>query len=735
MIRRLTTLACCLLFCAVSVFAQEKKNLTIDDLFDPQKRVNFSGSVPFVQWLPDGKHYLLTNFNPQNGPVGLSKVEAVSGTTIPFHTAAKMEDALANVGIKAEVAKQYALLLGASFNGNYTAVVLEHENDLYCYDMESGRAVRLTNTPKLSEREPSFSPDGKWIGFVAENNLYVVDVQGKKVSQLTTDGSKTILNGVLDWVYEEEVYGRGTKRSYWWSPDSQNIAYLQIDEAGVPEFTVSDDIPQNQNLEITNYPKSGDVNPRARLGVVATGTAHNRWVDLTKYKDSEFLITRVGWNPDSKHICFQVQNREQNWLDLNLAELQSGKSQNLLREESQGKAWVDVVDLPTWLPDGSFLWQSDRTGWRHIYKCSADGKAVRPVTKGNWDVRDIAGVATDGWVYFTATERSYIGQDVYRIKLDGSEMTRLSKREGTHQPSFNASLTHYIDNWSNIMTPPKVGLHQSDGPLVRVIEENKVAALDEFKLSAPEFLQVKTRDGFQMEAMMIKPPDFDPNKKYPVMSHTYSGPGTPMVRNAWSSRNFLWHQMLAQKGYLIWICDNRSASNKGPQSAYPVYRNLGELELRDLEDGVAYLKQQPFVDSTRIGIWGWSYGGYMTAYTLTHSTSFKIGISGAPVTDWHNYDSIYTERYMGLPQNNPEGYKKSSVTLAAGNLNGKLLLIHGLMDDNVHIQNSVQFIDALQKAGKQFDVMFYPQSRHGVAQPQRVKHMYKMMTKFITDNL
>jgi len=315
-------------------------------------------------------------------------------------------------------------------------------------------------------------------------------------------------------------------------------------------------------------------------------------------------------------------------------------------------------------------------------------------------------------------------------------MRRLTESTGTHNANFNPSFSHFIDAWSNATTPPQVRLHSSDGKLVRVIDENKVPALAQYRLSKPEFLQVKTRDGFVMEAMMIKPPGFDPKKKYPVFQHTYGGPHAPQVRNAFGAGlGNMWHQLLAQKGYIVWVCDNRSASGKGIESAWPIYKNLGELELRDLEDSVTYLKTLPYVDGSRIGLNGWSYGGYMTSFALTHSTTWKVGIVGAPVNDWHLYDTIYTERYMATPQNNPEGYEKSSVVKAAKNFNGKMLLIHGAIDDNVHIQNSIQFIYVLQKAGKQFEFMIYPKSRHGVTDPLLVRHMREMMLKFILENL
>jgi dipeptidyl-peptidase-4 len=280
-----------------------------------------------------------------------------------------------------------------------------------------------------------------------------------------------------------------------------------------------------------------------------------------------------------------------------------------------------------------------------------------------------------------------------------------------------------------------VRLFDNAGKMLRVVNENKVDALKNYKLGSAELMQVKSRDGFVMEALMIKPPDFDPNKKYPVMSFTYSGPHSPQVRNSWGSTTYMWHQLLAQKGYIVWVCDNRTASGKGAESTWPVYKNFGELELRDLEDGVAWLKTQSYVDGARIGIWGWSYGGFMTSYALTHSQSFKIGIAGGTVADWRDYDSIYTERYMATPQNNPDGYKKSSPVTSAKNLHGKLLLIHGAIDDNVHMANTMQFIYELQKAGKQFDLMLYPKSRHGVTDPLLLTHMRQMMTDFIVKNL
>ncbi len=712
-----------------TALAQDKA-LSIDDIYDPQKRVNFSGVFVQLDWASDGKHFIKSSFDPRSG-TKVVKVDAETGASEPLYDAAMLEKAFIAIGIPPEEARRIASGGRFSYNATHTALILNYANDLYYYELGAKSAVRLTSTASI-ETDETFSPNGEWVAFVRDYNLYVVDLKTQRERALTTSGNPLLLNGRLDWVYEEEVYGRGVTRGYWWSPDSARIAFLSLDERDVPEFTVIDDIPQNQTVEVTRYPKVGDPNPKATLNIVDAVGSAVRAVDMTAYSGSEHLIVRVGWTPDARRVVYEVQNREQTWLDLNTADARTGKSTRLLRDQST--AWVDVIGLPEWLADGTFLWVSDRTGWRHIYHHAADGKMLKAVTTGDWDVRDLAGSA-DGWVYFTASEYSKISNHIYRVKLDGTNLNRLSKQEGNHSAKFNPDMTMYADTWSSISAPAKVELYRADGAQVRIIEDNPVKALSDYRLGKVEFLQVKARDGFLLEAMMIKPPDFDPAKKYPVMSHVYSGPGAQKVRNAWAGNDYLWHQMLAQRGYIIWICDNRSASAKGIGSAHAAYKNLGELELRDLEDGLSWLKSQSYVDAGRIGIWGWSYGGYMTAYALTHSKSFKLGISGAPVTDWRNYDSIYTERYMGLLRDNLEGYKKSSVVEAAQNLHGKLLLIHGLIDDNVHPQNTIQFVDALQKAGKQFQLMFYPQSRHGVTHPLRVKHMRQMMTDFILENL
>lgn len=720
-------------FASLSARAQEKM-LTLDDIFsaDPQTRVNFSGNPTFrLRWSKDGAAFLQTNVNA--GVLTVTQADAITSQAKEFYDGLEIANGLEKIGLTADVARRLANNPAFVYHDATNTYLFNSGEDLFIYNAATKTAKRLTND-KDEELEADFSPDGKTISFIRGMNLFAVDAATGRETQLTKDGSEKILNGYLDWVYEEELYGRGNKRGYFWSPDSTSIAFLRTDENPVPKFVLTNDIPINQTVENTDYPQAGDPNPFVTLGVSDVKTGKLTFVDVSAYKPEDFLISRVDWSPDSKWVIWQGQNREQTFLDLNAADRATGTSRTLFKETSP--AWVEVNANPVWLKDGSFIWESARSGWNHLYHYDKNGKLIKQITDGKWEVRSFYGFdEKNNWLYFSGTEHSHIAPHIYRVKLDGTGFQRLSKEEGTHSANFNPTFTHYVNTWSDINTPPQTRLYKSDGTLVRVINENKVDALKEYKLGKPEFLNVKTRDGFVMEAMMIKPPDFDPSKKYPVMSYTYSGPHAPQVRNAWGGTGYIWHQMLAQKGYIIWILDNRTASGKGAESTWKAYKQLGVLELQDLEDGIAYLKSLPYIDGSRIGLRGWSYGGFMTSYALTHSDSWKIGIAGGTVSDWRLYDSIYTERYMKTPQNNAEGYDKTSVVKAAKNLNGKLLLIHGVIDDNVHMQNTMQLVFELQKANKQFGLMLYPTQRHGVGYPPQVQHMYTMMTDFILKNL
>ena len=706
--------------------AQGLRRLTLDAIYDPQTRVSFSGAAPQTAWLDDSTYLV--------GRRGAwTKVNAATGDGAPLFDVAAMESALAALpGVSRDDARA-AARGGLEFNDAHSAAVVTIGSDLYYYDFETGRAARLTNAPG-EEEIASFSPNGQMVAFVRAHNLYSVDVAGTRERALTSDGSKDIFNGQLDWLYQEEIYGRGNFKGFWWSPDSSRVAFLQLDERPVPEYTVTDHIPYRPDLEVTDYPKVGDPNPGVRLGVVTATGGPVLWADAGAYANTEILIVEVSWTPDSRHVEQQVQNREQTWLDMNLTDVSNGRTRTLLHETT--KAWVNNLGSPVWLKDGSFLWVSERTGFKHVYRYrdAGTGQAtlIGPVTAGRWDVKQFHGVdEARGLVYFSSPEPSALDLQVYRIGLDGSNRTRLTKTAGTHQANFNGALTRFIDRWTDVTTPVQVRLLAADGVEQRVIDANPVPALTEYRLSKPEFVQVKTRDGGSMDAMLIKPPDFNPARRYPVYQFTYAGPGASQVLNTWGGQQQMFYQLIAQSGVVVWVLDNRSASQKGVEAQWPVYGRLGEYELQDLEDGITWLKQQRYIDGSRIVLRGWSYGGFMTAYALTHSTSWSAGVVGAPVADLRDYDSVYTERYMKLLKNNQDGYRRTAPRFAADRLHGKLLLIHGTMDDNVHMQNSVQFAYELQHAGKQFEMMIYAKQRHGFTDPLLIKHVHQLEYDFV----
>jgi dipeptidyl-peptidase-4 len=716
------------LLLALPLFAQ-KKQLTYEALYDPAQKVYFNGAIQAsFDWLDDTT-LVWPKTDEQDDLVEWRAFDVATGKQRPLFDKAKLQRALQDAGLSADDAKSAIESDSLNFDAKKSAILFDLADDLYLYDLGRNSVTRVTSAPG-AEEEATFSPDGKKIAFIRKNNLFVTDLAGRE-RQLTTDGSAELLNGKLDYVYQEEIYGRGIFKGYWWSPDSARLAFLQLDERPVPEYTIVDHIPYHPIVTVYDYPKAGDANPRAKLFIVPASGGKITSVDNERYSSGEFLVVNVAWNAGT--LTYQVQNREQTWLDLAFANA-DGTSRAVLHDTT--KAWVDPIANPTWLKDGTFLWQSERSGYRHIYQYKSDGTLVRQVTNGDWEVRDLHG--SDGtYVYFSGTERSPIGQDVYRVKLDGSGLQRLSAEAGTHSATFNPSMTHYADKWSDIVTPDQVRVYHADGKLAQVVDENKVAALAAYDFPKPEFLQVKTRDGFVMEAMIIKPSNFDPAKKYPVYQPLYAGPHAQTVRNAWdrSAARGRFHYLVAQQGVIVWMCDNRTASGKGAVSTWPVYKNFGELELRDIEDGITWLKSQPYVDGSRVVLHGWSYGGFMTSYALTHSTMFAGGIAGGTVADWRDYDSIYTERYMLMPQNNPDGYKKSSPRFAAKDLHGHLLLIHGTTDDNVHTQNTYQFAYDLQREGKQFELMMYPRTRHGVTDKKTIAHMQRLVLDFLQREL
>ncbi|BBM85743.1 S9 family peptidase [Candidatus Uabimicrobium amorphum] len=717
-----------LCICVLSVLYAQ--NLTLEDIYHPQKKIKLSSSIPSVTWLND-QEYLQLDFDGKVATWYVHNVKNEQKTL--FYSAEKMSAAFAALPGITKAQAQNIARRSHAFNSDKSAVLVSAFNDLFYYKLNSEKAIRLTQTAKR-ETVAHFSPDGAFVSFIQDNDLYIVDIATQHVRSLTKGGGENLFNARLDWVYQEEIYGRGNFKGYWWSPDGTKIAYLQLNETPVNKFTVVDHIPYRGELEVTSYPKAGDPNPSVRLGVINVAGGSTTWIDTFKYEAQAFLIVQVGWLPDSERVYYKLQNREQTWLDFNIAQSGSGKSTTVLRETSS--AWVRVNEAPIWLADDQFLWCSDRSGFKHLYLYKTDGKLIKQLTTGEWEIKRVYGYDEKHQrIYFSANKDSSIADHSYYTDIKSSTIEKLTLFAGNHRVSFSKGFSYFFDYWSNVTTPTQLRLYDNSGKEVKKIAVAKVENLRKYKWGKTQFHKVKTRDGFVMDALMIKPVNFDATKKYPVFCYTYSGPHAPSVRDSWRGSQYLWHQMLAQKGYIIWICDNRTASARGMKYTWQVYRNFGELELRDLEDGLTWLKKKPFVDSTRIGMWGWSYGGYMTSYALTNSKSFKIGIAGAPVTDWRDYDSVYTERYMAMPQNNTQGYLKSSPTQHAKNLHGNLLIIHGTMDDNVHLQNTIQFIYELQKANKKFSLMLYPRSRHGVRRPSQRYHLYQLMTDFVINNL
>jgi dipeptidyl-peptidase-4 len=589
------------------------------------------------------------------------------------------------------------------------------------------------------------SPDGKLAAFVRKDpavkdaqNLVVENAAGDEEWQVT-ESAPGMLYGVLDWVYQEEVYGRGHFKGFWWSPDSKFIAFLGLSETEVKDFAIVDHLPASLDQDKTvrveweKYPKAGDPNPPARLGLADVGARKSKFVDLKAAGyDPDAILARIQWDPQGMLIA-QIQNRVQTWLDVVRIDPASGAVTKLFREES--KAWVDVIEQPEWLKDGSFLWLSDRTGYRHVYHYEASGKLIKAVTEGAWSVRKIERVdERSGTIEFTATKDGVASEHYYRTPLAGGEVVCLTPGRGTHSISWNSDHTFFIDSFSSLASPPEQRLMKADGTVVKALGKPAIPALDTHEFAQPSFETITARDGVALDGMVIEPLGLKADMKYPVWLETYSGPDAPTVRDAWNTSN--WLQFLAQNGYFVLQVNVRTSTGGGLCRTHACYRQFGIVELSDLEDAVSWvLKKYPEADASRVGMTGWSFGGFITAFALTHSKMFRLGIAGAGVYDWRLYDSIYTERYMDTPQNNPEGYKKTSVIEAAANLHGHLVLIHGTMDDNVHFQNTVRLAFELEKADKPFDVMIYPKSKHGLGGPNQGWHMRQFMWRHMQTHL
>ena len=645
----------------------------------------------------------------------------------------------------------------------------------YVYDVERGTLTPVSSREEGFQMFAKLSPSGDRVAFVRDRNLFMVDLETMEETQLTTSGEPGgIINGTSDWVYEEEF---GLRDAWAWSPDGQYIAFLQLDETATREFAMADLRGPYPTFERFRYPKAGEVNSEIRAGVIDVRTEETTFFDTGTWMaggDSLEYIPQLGWTPalDGTHYVYLFRmNRDQNHLDLLYGNPATGEVKTVLEETSE--TWLEVetgfsdldVGTITFLDDGAhFVWISERDGHRHLYLYENDGTFVGQITDGDWDVTDFHGVDEEtGWVYFTATKESPIERHLYRTKLTAagsadarmpartparppaptSEPERITEAAGWHDVNLSSDARYFIDTYSDVTTPPVVTLREAGGEVLQTLEGNEALrdTLAGYRLPAPEFIQVPGADSTMLNAFLIKPAGFDSTRQYPLLMYVYGGPGSQTVRNQWGGTRQLWHQYLADRyGLLVASVDNRGTGARGRDFRTSTYKRLGILEAEDQIAAAEHFGRQPYVDAERIGIWGWSYGGYLTLLSMLYGEgpeTFTAGVAVAPVTDWRLYDTIYTERYLSTPQKNPEGYREGAPQTYADRLQDDqdLLIIHGDFDDNVHFQNAIQMADALQEAGKQFEMMVYPGRNHGIYGGNTRLHLFTLITDFLEEEL
>lgn len=627
-----------------------------------------------------------------------------------------------------------------TFNSNETQILIANNSnqifrhsftaDYYLYDIASKTVTKLFE----QVQEPTFSPDRTKIAFAKENNLFIYDLASKKQTQVTNDGAKNkIINGICDWVYEEEF---AFVRAFDWSADGKKLAYIKFDESQVPEFSMNvfqkDLYPK---VETFKYPKAGEKNSSVSLHIFDANTANTKTVNLSNYSD--FYIARLKWTNDANVLSAQVLNRHQDNLDLLFIDGNSAAAKVVLKEKDN--AYIDVTDNLTFLKDNSFIWTSEKDGYNHIYLYDKTGKLINQVTKGNWEVTAYYGCdEKNKTVYYQSVERSSIGRDVYKISLDGKKKTLLSQQVGTNEATLSPDFSYFINKYSSVKTAPTFTLNTTkNGSLVKAILDNKALEekLAKYNIPTKEFIEIETNKA-QLNAWIYKPKDFDATKKYPVLMYQYSGPGSQEVANNWIDANDLWFISLTQKGYIVACVDGRGTGYKGAAFKKCTQKELGKFEVEDQIEAAKIIGNFPYVDKSRIGIFGWSFGGFMSSNCILKGNDvFKAAIAVAPVTNWRFYDSIYTERYMQTPQENASGYDQNSPINFVDKLKGNYLLIHGTADDNVHVQNSMQMIEALVQANKQFDWAIYPDKNHGIYGGKTRIQLFNKMTNFILEKL
>lgn len=697
------------------------QELTLEAASSP----SFSGRTPrALAWHPDGKRLTYVRRGRTGGD--LFAFDVRKGQEVLLVRGADLGLPPAPGGVPA--------LESATWMRDKRHLLVGADGDVYLVDSRTGRTRALVQT-EATEEFPTASPDGKRVAFVRDHDLYTVDVKTGLERRLTSSGSPTLLNGRLDWVYEEELGGRNGQ-AFQWAPDSRALVYLQLDQSNVTPFPIMDFLPTVNQVARQRYPKAGSANSVVRLGVVGlekNGTpGPERVVSLGG--DDHYLAPQLQWAPNSRAVAVQQLNRAQNELRLRLVPVPKksgdalGKARTVLTERSQ--TFVNLLLPPRFFKKGKrFLWLSERSGFAHIYDCDLAG-SCRPVTRGPWVVDARVSFSSSGrgvpmtldersgFVYFGANKADPRERHLYRVRVDGTGFAQITTEPGKHNSLVSPDGRYCANVWSDARNPPRVWASSRDGTKRWAIEENADAPALRYDLGDLEWVELEGRDGSTLYGSLLKPPGFDPEKRYPLVVSVYGGPHSQRVENAWPHVSPL-ERLLSSRGFLVWQLDNRGTAARGTAFESQVFRRLGQLELEDQLAGVEYLRSLPYVNPERLGITGWSYGGYMTLYALTHAPGvFGAGVAGAPVTDWRHYDTIYTERYMGTPTENPEGYDRASPLVRASDLEGDLLIIHGTADDNVHLANTVAFTERLIAAGRPYRLVLHPGQKHGFrAQP------------------
>ncbi|MGA8144786.1 MAG: DPP IV N-terminal domain-containing protein [Candidatus Acidiferrales bacterium] len=740
-------LVLCAAFIATPARAQSApapaKLLTVERIYSaPSLSGHLTGGI---EWTPDSKQisYLARNGSGPDASVELWTMDAASGArkvlvgadTLKAVTQPEKKQTTQATGLGRVSAESYM------WAPDGKAILFAGSSNLVLLDLATMKPKPLV-TGDVDVEDPKFSPDGKWVSFVRSSNLWVVNVASGETTSLTTGGSEEILKGKLDWVYPEEL---SASTAYWWSPDSTKVAYYEMDERPVTRYPIMDMSTVAGAMQYTRFPQAGEPNPIVRVGVVPVTGGETKWMDTGS--NTDVYLARVNWLPDGRRIAIQRVNRAQDKLDLLFFDAASGASRPILTESD--KYWVNLSDDLYFFSDGKrFLWSSERTGFRHYYLYDLSGKELEQVTSGDWGINGTGafgpGTASHPQVdeahdciYFISNKDNVVETQLYRVSLRDRSVTRMSREAGTHQPTFAPDSSGYVDAFSTAMTPPRQDLFRIDGKRVAVIDENKIPELAEYHFSPVEFLNVSADDGTKLYAMMMKPPNFDPSHKYPVLVYVYGGPQAQSVRDLWGDVEGLWLDLMSQKGFIIFALDNRGSYNRGHAFETPVYHHLGKVELEDQISGVKYLKSLPYVDGSRVGIWGWSYGGFMTLDALFNAPDvFKTGAAVAPVSDWRLYDTIYTERYMGRPQDNSEGYRQASPGYDSAKLKGQLLLAHGTGDDNVHFENTAEVLNQMIDNGRYpAALMIFPGRGHPIGDARARIQLFERMTEFFLKNL